>query len=152
MIEGDDVCMIIDANVMGKFLREPENEDCDPIYRWLRSGGKIMYSWGGQFKYEIGVSAKSKLSELAAKGNAILVDAEKFHDIERDIMIRNLCKSDDFHILALANFTGARVLYTKDRNLIKDFKNKILIDNPRGRIYSSKSNAGLLNQSVCRIR
>lgn len=149
MIKDDGMCMIVDANVMGKFLREPENEDCDPIYRWLGNGGKILYSSGGQFKYEISASAKVKLSKLAAKGNAILVGAEKFHKIERDITTSNLCKSDDFHILALASFTGARVLYTKDRDLIKDFKNKSLIDNPRGRIYSSKSNAGLLNQSIC---
>ena len=152
MIKGDGMCMIIDANVMGKFLRDSKNEDCDPIYRWLRNGGKILYSSGGRFKHEIGEFAKIKLSELSGKGNAILVGAEKFYKIEHDIKIGKLCKSDDFHILALAKFTGARVLYTKDRKLIKDFKNKILIDNPRGRIYSSKSNAGLLNQSICRIQ
>ena len=59
MIKGDGMCMIIDANVMGKFLREPESEDCDPIYRWLRNGGRIIYSSGGQFQYEISASAKS---------------------------------------------------------------------------------------------
>ena len=152
MIKDDGMCMIIDANVMGKFLREPENEDCDPIYRWLKNGGKILYSSGGQFKYEISASARIKLSKLAAKGNAILVGAEKFQKIESNITTSNLCKSDDFHILALASFTGARVLYTKDRKLIRDFKNKILIDNPRGRIYSGKSSASLLNQSICRIQ
>ena len=70
-----------------------------------------------------------KLSKLASKGNAIFVGAEKFHEIEYDIKMGKLCKSDDFHILALAKFTGARVLYTKDRKLITDFKNNILIDN-----------------------
>ena len=63
-----------------------------------------------------------------------------------------LYKSDDFHILALAKFTGACVLYTKDRKLITDSKNRILIDNPRRCIYASKSNSALLNQSICRMQ
>ena len=143
------MCVIIDANVLGKFLSEPEDEDCDPIYQWLRKGGKIVYSSGGQFGHEIGASARGKLSELASKGNAIFIGAQEFQDIEASVKADGLCRSDDFHTLALAKFTRAR-LYTKDRKLIHD--NKDLIDKPRGRIYTSKSNKDLLNRSVCRVQ
>ena len=152
MIKSNDMCVIIDANVLGKFLSEPEDEDCDPIYQWLRKGGKIVYSSGGQFGHEIGASARGKLSELASKGNAIFIGAQEFQDIEASVKTDGLCRSDDFHILALAKFTRARVLYTKDQKLIHDFKNKDLIDKPRGRIYTSKSNKDLLNRSVCRMQ
>lgn len=146
------MCIIIDANVLGKFLSEPGNEDCDPIYRWLKNGGRIVYSSGSQFGNEIGASAKSKLSELAGKGSAVLIDAREFQEIEANVRKDGFCKSKDFHILALARFTRTRVLYTKDKNLIQDFKNKKFIDNPRGRIYSTKSNTDLLNRSICQMR
>ena len=146
------MCVIIDANVLGKFLSEPEDEDCNPIYQWLWKGGRIVYSSGGQFKHEIGASARSKLSELASKGNAVFINAQEFQDIEADVKIGGLCRSNDFHILALARFTRTRVLYTKDRKLIHDFKNKDIIDKPRGRVYTAKSNKNLLNRSMCRMK
>lgn len=142
--------MIIDANVLGNFLSEPESEDCEPIYRWLGIGGKIIYSPGGRFAREVGRYAKTKLIELARKGSAIQVDAEKFMRIEAAVKKAASCKSDDFHVLALAKFSGARVLYTRDQNLIEDFKNKAVIDNPRGKIYSGKANKSLLSPSTCR--
>ena len=42
-----------------------------------------------------------------------------------------------------------RLLYTADKDLIADFKDKRFIDNPRGRVYSSAANASLLARSVC---
>ena len=59
-------------------------------------------------------------------------------------------KSNDPHILALARASGARLVYTGDGKLIADFKNKRLIDGPRGKIYTGASNVRLLNRSVCR--
>jgi len=47
------------------------------------------------------------------------------------------CRSNDHHIVALAVVSGARLLYTNDRNLTDDFKDKRLIDNPRGKVYST---------------
>jgi len=45
------------------------------------------------------------------------------------------CTSNDHHILALAIATGARTLATNDNALATDFKNKQIIDRPRGSIY-----------------
>ena len=44
-------------------------------------------------------------------------------------------RSDDPHVIALAQVSGARLLYTKDEDLRQDFKNKEILDNPRGKIY-----------------
>ena len=46
-------------------------------------------------------------------------------------------RSNDLHVLALANVSGARLLYTNDRDLQRDFKNGQLISNPRGKIYTT---------------
>ena len=144
------MCMIIDTNVLGQFLSEPQSQDCEPIYRWVGRGGRIIYSSGGQFDREIRGVTKTKLNELARSGSAILVDAGKIQKFEAAVERDGFCKSNDFHILALAKFSGARVLYTRDRNLIEDFRNKAVIDNPRGKIYSGKANRNLLKSSTCR--
>jgi hypothetical protein len=44
-------------------------------------------------------------------------------------------KSDDPHILALARVSRVRLLCSNDHLLCADFKNKKLIDKPRGKIY-----------------
>ena len=49
-------------------------------------------------------------------------------------------KSDDPHILALAQLSDVRLLYTNDGDLQQDFGDKNLIDNPRGKVYSTRVN------------
>lgn len=71
----------------------------------------------------------------------------------------DLCVSDDEHIIALAQISGARLLYSNDGDLHKDFRNKNLIDNPRGKVYSTRENTGFskdrkdqLQRHVCAVR
>ena len=54
------------------------------------------------------------------------------------------CKSNDEHVIALAQVSGARLLYSGDGDLRKDFKNKELIDHPRGKVYSTEENSRFL--------
>ena len=46
--------------------------------------------------------------------------------------------SNDPDILALAQISGARLLFSNDEKLQKDFRNKRLIDNPRGTSYATR--------------
>lgn len=70
------------------------------------------------------------------------------------------CLSNDIHVIALAQISGARLLYSNDMALHKDFRNKRLIDKPRGKVYSTNQrkdftsgHARLLNdRSLCRNR
>lgn len=50
------------------------------------------------------------------------------------------CKSNDPHVLALAQVSDVRLLYSNDADLQDDFRNKRLIDNPRGKVYSTRVN------------
>ena len=59
-------------------------------------------------------------------------------------------QSDDPHILALAVVSGARLLYSNDRLLQHDFKNPALINQPRGKVYSTLYNAAF-NQAKRRL-
>lgn len=72
--------------------------------------------------------------------------------------LRADCVSNDAHVVALAQISGARLLYSNDGDLHKDFGNKTFIDQPRGRIYSTKEKDALgkrlrtllRNKNLCR--
>ena len=50
---------------------------------------------------------------------------------------RDVCRSDDEHVVALALVSGARLLYTNDAALIDDFKNREVVAAPRGKVYTT---------------
>ena len=50
---------------------------------------------------------------------------------------RDMCRSNDEHVLALALVSGARLLYTNDAALIADFKDREIVVNPRGKVYTT---------------
>ena len=144
------MCIIVDANKMGISLADPVREEVKPIHDWLaRQGGKLVYSTGSQFAKEVGRGTKQKLLAYVRAGRAKQVPVEDIEEEEKLLRKNPIVGSNDPHILALARFSGARVLYTSDKDLSADFKKKKLIDGPRGRIYTRPANAGLLTQLPC---
>ena len=79
---------------------------------------------------------------------------------EKELNEEGRCHSNDTHVIALAQITGARLLYSNDKDLHEDFGNKRLIDRPRGKVYSTNErkdftsvHARLLNNlNLCRNR
>ena len=144
------MCIIVDTNKLGAFLADPADEDSRPIRKWLdRGAGSLVYSTGGRFAQEIRGRVRAKLADYARAGRAKLVPESRFAADERSLEARADLRSDDPHVLALARTAGVRLLYTGDRKLISDFRNKNFIDQPRGKVYSGARNAGLLTGSVC---
>lgn len=143
------MCIIIDVNVLGKFLADPPDENAAPIHDWLlRRKGKLIYSTGGKFAREIVGKARQRLVEYVRAGLAVEeVRSERLLEEERGLAAE--IKSDDPHVLALARVSGARLLYTGDGDLITDFKTKRFIDRPRGKVYSSAANRTLLSRTRC---
>ena len=129
------MCMIIDANRLGRFLGDPVHEDAAPIRAWLdRRGGRIVYSTGGNFAREVGRGLRTKLADYVRAGKAVLVPPDRFEDDE--IALEPLIRSNDPHVIALARATGVRLLYTGDGDLSSDFKDGRFINQPRGRAVS----------------
>ena len=59
------MCIIIDANRLGTFLSDHDNEDAAPIRNWLnRLGGRIVYSTDGAFARELGPRTRTTLQTL----------------------------------------------------------------------------------------
>ncbi len=144
------MCMIVDTNQLGKLLVQPEDEDTAPVHKWLRKGrGRIVYSTGGKFEQEIVRTMRDRLREYSRNGRARLVPAEDVARMEQSLRDDPRRRSDDPHIIALARVSRARLLYSGDKDLIKDFTSRDIIKGPRGKVYSGSRNAGLLTRDAC---
>ena len=53
---------------------------------------------------------------------------------------REIRRSDDEHVLALALVSGARLLYSNDAALIEDFKNREIVQSPARKTYTTARN------------
>jgi predicted nucleic acid-binding protein len=126
--------IILDANVAHDF---PANTpEARAIVQWMMKRGTL--ATGGKNLRELFLVANVRvlILELLRAGRAFATDQEALQKWESRILTMKIL-SNDPHILALAKVSGARVLYTKDDALIKDFTNKYLISNPKGRCYSN---------------
>lgn len=79
--------------------------------------------------------------------------AGRLHDVARAEVepeqqrLAGQIASDDPHVLALARLSGTRLLYSEDQRLIEDWKNKRLIDRPRGSVYRTAKHSRLLRHT-----
>lgn len=131
------MCAIVDANIASEVFGTKRSEAGCKFFDWLNTGAGILIS-GGELFYELN---KTKYRDWARQ--AILsgkVKLENHQIVEArtaKLKSEKACKSNDYHIIALAQISGARLLYTNDVNLTADFKNKKIIDKPRGRVYTT---------------
>ena len=137
------MCIIIDNNKFGEF----DSPDAAPIRNWLRKGGNVVYCTEGKFE-EMPRKARDLLSEYARGGKATRYPWDKIEP--KMASLPGGIKSDDEHILALALVSGARLLFSGDKDLHDDFKNPNIIS-PRGNVYQKPKHAGLLKKAcVCK--
>ncbi len=127
------MCLIVDSNVGPKFLVQSS-----AIVDWLfgeRGSPRLVAA--GKLRQELAMNeqVRGQLVVLERAGRLRSVDAEKLHLEERRLLADRVCPSNDSHILALAIVSGARTLATNDNALAGDFRNKSIIDKPRGSIY-----------------
>ena len=149
------MCAIIDANVSPEVFGDDRTPRGRILYDWLTRGQQGRLVVGGKLLRELSQYHKFKawLSEAISAGRArhirdAVVDAET-----ESIRAGQSCRSDDHHILALARVSGARLLFTNDRTLEQDFKNRTLVPDPRGKIYKAPDHRRLLDQQdLCPLR
>ena len=136
------MCIIIDNNKFGEF----GSPDAAPIRKWLEKGGNVVYGVGGKFK-EVPSKAQNLLVAYEQEGKATRY---LWNQIQPEMAsLPDEIKSDDEHILALALVSGARLLFSGDKDLHDDFKNPNIIS-PKGRVYQTQEHGHLLTSSVCK--
>lgn len=137
------MCAIVDANVIHEVFGSSRNEAGKRFFDWISSGkGRLVA--GGQLIGELyGSSAGFRVwaQEAVLAGNMKIENENQVVTRTRALGKTGQCISDDPHIIALAQVSGARLLYSNDKDLQRDFKDKRLIDNPRGKIYTTAQRA-----------
>lgn len=153
------MCAILDANVVGEVFGAKRPPAGQAFFKWINSGrGHLVI--GGRLRQELDHSQDFKEWRVQAvlAGRITLLSDEAVDSKARQLKQENACRSDDEHVVAVAQLGGARLLYSNDRDLQADFLNKVLIDQPRGKVYSTQVHDDLrpghkrllANRNLCR--
>ncbi len=130
------MCLIVDANLCSIVFKKTN----DTSYKELRKAifsNRLTLIYGGKLTQEYKTAGVlSVIASLSQSGRAFKI-SDALIEIQLH-QIKNLCQSNDHHVIALARADRKRchVLCTNDQALQKDFRDKSLIDKPRGTIYS----------------
>ena len=132
------MCAILDANVAHKVFGKDRPEAGEKFFEWLHSGSGSLVVGGKLLRELAGAgNVRDWLSEATKAGWVRRVCDQKIDEKTKRLVNAGSCKSNDQHIIALAKIGHARLLYSDDGTLHKDFKNPDLIDDPRGVVYST---------------
>ncbi len=154
------MCAILDNDVAYQVFGRDRPPAGVAFRRWIDSRrGQLVV--GGQLRVELGRNHAFRLwlQQALLQGRARSVNDREVD--KRTATLRNagVCRSNDPHIVALAQLSNARLLYSNDDDLRHDFGDKQLIDRPRGKVYSTKqsndfqeSHRRLLNQRRLCVR
>ena len=149
------MCAIVDADSSGE-IAAAASPAARAFKEAFASGQCRLVVGGSRLRRELGRSftepERAKLttvaewiSQVARAGKLIDYDDGEVDDRAEDICRDGLCVSEDFHIIALAQIAGARILYSKDQKLHRDFKNPKLLNGSGGKVYP-------LNQSLAKSK
>ncbi|MBE7561113.1 hypothetical protein HS125_20055 [bacterium] len=127
------MCVIVDNNQCHKLWNR--HADVVTLVNALEARRTVLV-FGGKLtrEYLESGSMRRYLARLGQMGAARRIADD---DIRREEeSMAGSCVSDDAHVIALARVGKVRLLCTQDADLIADFKNRDLIDDPPGSIYA----------------
>jgi rRNA-processing protein FCF1 len=141
---GYRMCIIVDANVV-RDLSAP-TEDGKPILNWLLRGRGALIV-GGHLKQELNrAGLRSTLVTLDQAGRLRRLNDAKVQEMSN--RIDQKCRSNDCHVVAAALVSGCRLIFTRDKNLQRDMKDREILT-PTASIYQSKNHRHLLTDCHC---
>ena len=155
------MCAIIDADVVSEAFG-PEVTSAGRFFKDAVDSGSIQLVVGGELLDELDRNHNFSMWRAVARstGRVQVISGEDVKARELKLRSSNSCQSNDAHVIALAQESGARLLFSNDKSLHLDFKSKHLLDNPRGKVFTtneakevSKAHRRLVGErSLCRSR
>lgn len=154
------MCAIVDANVASEVFGSSLPPAGERFFEWLNKGsGRLVV--GGKLleELEMGSADFRRWGQQAQLAGRMRIVSKREVDARTEqIQREGKISSDDPHVIALAQVSGARLLYSNDGDLQKDFGNGELIDDPRGKVYSTRRDKSfqrshdrlLKNKNLCR--
>ena len=133
------MCAILDANAVHEVFGRKRPEAGEQFFEWINAGRGRLVAGGKLFKELTAGSEKFRRwsKEAVAAGRMRLENEDRINKRTESLRRTGQYTSDDPHIIAIAQVSNARLLYSNDKDLQQDFKAKTLIDSPRGKIYST---------------
>lgn len=154
------MCAIVDNDVQHQVFNPKKQTPAGRHFLdWIdKRHGKLVI--GGKLRRELVEHDEFRkwFQQAILSSKVIQIDDQKVDDVAVSILKQHDLKSDDEHTLALAQISGARLLFTNDLQLQEDFNNHAVIHSPRGKIYTTvkfrevrKVHQDLLNRTdLCR--
>lgn len=144
------MCLIVDTNVASEVLLEPPHADFVPLRSCLvnQKPYPATLVCGGELRreYEKNRDVMIFVLNLGSAGRMRLVPDGLCDARAAELRQSAACASDDEHIIALAQISGARLLCTKDLALQHDFRNPTLLNSPRGSVYLRPEHTSLIRR------
>ena len=148
------MCAILDNSVRDEVFGNAPTDRGRLFYEWINRGQGRLAIGGTKLREELGGSTQQPgsvnfrrwLPTAIIRGFVIQPDDDEIVDeAARNLETQGICLSNDSHVLALAQDTGARLLYSNDEALRRDFTNRDIIGGVRGRIYPTTRYREFLN-------
>ena len=136
------MCTILDANVKHEVFGQCERPSAGKEYfEWIngKKGNKsLKLVIGGKLTHELlrDKRVSDWLTEGYRRGRVVQISDEHLDKVKSEIKHVRV-KSNDRHVIELAISSGARLLYSNDKNLQDDFTSGKVIKEPRGKVYST---------------
>lgn len=130
------MCAILDASVVSAVFGRNAQPGAQEFRRWIDSGrGRLAV--GGLLRRELSSNDlfKSWLQQALLRGRARDIPDQEVDREAAGLASRKSCRSNDEHVVALAQISGARLLYSRDHDLREDSKDGRLLKAPRGKVY-----------------
>ena len=133
------MCAIVDNNVRHEVFGAAPTEAGQYFLDWLERGDGMLALGGRLLRDELSgyQNFNAWLVQALLAGQARRVNDGEVDAATEELKRRGICRSDDEHILALARVSGARLLFTNDRALQRDFRDREIIGGIRGRVYTT---------------
>ena len=133
------MCVIIDASVAFEVFGRKRTPAGTRFRDWLDDGrGQLVV--GGRALEELARNRSFVRWLLEARrmsGRVRQIGGARIRQRQDELVRLRVLQSDDEHVVALALVSGARLLYTDDARLQRDFVNPAVVD-PAGGVYTSR--------------
>ena len=132
------LCSIVDADSADVIFGDDPPEGAARFLRWLKQGRYRLVIGGRRLEKELQRTSRETqffMAQAQAAGLLWIEDWDSVNERETMLIQAGACGSNDEHIIAIAQISGARLLYSGDLRLHEDFRDPDLLNDPRGRIY-----------------
>ena len=134
------MCAIVDASVAFEVFGRKQTAAGMRFRNWLDDGcGQLVV--GGKVLEELVHNrnfGRWLLEARRVSGRVRQIGGARIRQHEDELVQSRSLRSNDVHIVALALASGARLLYTDDARLQRDFADPAVIPGVVGRIYTSR--------------